>query len=127
MRLHKPFEITSRLLPGLRVADGTLALELSGERPDGKPIWGWYIDIPAGEFYGRDLCGWGGTQNMFGSLLAFLSAAAESYAYHMRTGRDSDNTDLFPAEVVEWAYQNSDELEALRFEIEESGEVLIAD
>ncbi len=53
------------------------------------------------------------------SLVSFLLAAAEGYAYTMRTGRESDNADLFPPAVTEWAYQNQTELECLSIELGE--------
>ena len=52
------------------------------------------------------------------SLLGFLSAAAEAYGYTMRTGRESDNAGLFPAEIAEWAYQNADEISMAAYEYE---------
>lgn len=60
------------------------------------------------------------TQEMLATLLTFLGAAAESYSYRQRTGRNGENEDLFPAPVVEWAYQNSDELSMLAMELEET-------
>lgn len=53
------------------------------------------------------------------SLLSFLTAAAESYRYAMTTGRDGENSDLFPSEVVEWAYQHADELFVAEYELSE--------
>jgi hypothetical protein len=60
------------------------------------------------------------------SLLSFLTAAAESYGYTMRTGRESDNSDLFPAFIVEWAYQNDSEIQSVQcmYEFDRSGESL---
>lgn len=46
------------------------------------------------------------------TLFAFLSAAAEAYRYEMNGGT-SENIDLFPAHVTEWAYQNEDEISLL--------------
>jgi len=46
----------------------------------------------------------------FVAFLSFLSAAAEAYAAGMR-GLESDNGSLFPADVMEWAYINSDAIE----------------
>lgn len=47
------------------------------------------------------------------ALCSFLDAAAESYGHAMRNRTDladTENGDLFPADIVEWAYVNSDEL-----------------
>ena len=57
---------------------------------------------------------------MMASLCSFLGAAAEAYSYAMRTGRESDNADLFSQAVTEWASQNSDELGMIACELEES-------
>jgi hypothetical protein len=58
---------------------------------------------------------------MMGTLLLFLSACGEGVNYGRRTGRTSENADLFPPEVAEWAAGNLGEIDALRFDLEESG------
>lgn len=129
MKLSSPFSIGSRLLPSLAIGDGAISLEYIGES-SGRMTFRWYIDIPAGQFSAADLkSGMQGcsTQEMFGTLLSFLGAAAESYAYGMRTGNPGENADLFPAPVVEWAYQHSDEIGMVQSEIEDSGAELIVD
>jgi hypothetical protein len=128
MLLNKPFEISSRLLPALRIADATISLERAGRTSDGRDRFRYYIDTPAFEHVGDDLnSGVGGcsTQEAFGSLLSFLGACGESVAYARRTGRDSDNADLFPPEVAEWCDQNSDDISMLACELEESPELII--
>jgi hypothetical protein len=47
------------------------------------------------------------------TLASFLGAAAEAYRYEMRRGSTSENSDLFPAHVNEWAYHFEDELSML--------------
>lgn len=47
------------------------------------------------------------------TLLAFLSASAESYR------ADNLEDGLFPQHVIEWAYQNEDEIVSARIELEE--------
>jgi hypothetical protein len=67
----------------------------------------------------RDLrsgCQGGTEREGMASLLSFLTAAAEAYGYTMRTGRESDNSDLFPAFITEWAYQNADEISIASFD-----------
>jgi hypothetical protein len=49
-----------------------------------------------------------------------LDACGESYGYGLRTGQSGENADLFPEQVAEWAYQNSDELSMLACELEEN-------
>jgi hypothetical protein len=113
MEIHAPMIITARLLPGIKIEDGFISLEPTQMRGEhGKPIWKWFVDIPAGEFEGSDLMGWGDHAGMMGDMLAFLEAAAESYP-------DGESADLFPKPVVEWAQQNADEISILRTEIEE--------
>ncbi|MCK0441094.1 hypothetical protein MUG78_16970 [Gordonia alkaliphila] len=48
-------------------------------------------------------------EEAFRTLLAFLSACAESRAY----AGDSENADLFPEDVGAWAEANSDEIAIL--------------
>lgn len=138
MILKAPFEIGSRLIPSIRVGDGILSLECVGCSGN-RLVWRWYVDIPAGEFSAADLSSGcqdtdnaAGTTRAFGSFLAFLSAAAESYAYNLRRWKaqyddETDNASLFPAPVVEWALAHVDEIDSLRFELEESGESFLAD
>lgn len=54
MILTSPFEIGSRLLPSLKVGDGSLSLDYVGNA-DNRMVYRWYADIPAGEFSEADL------------------------------------------------------------------------
>ncbi len=127
MKLHSPFLIGSRLLPSLKVGDGTLSLEFVGVRAN-RCVYRWYVDIPAGEFSKADLTGRADDlQGMFGAFLSFLSASAEAYHYTRQDGAESENSNLFPLAVAEWAVAHSDEIDMLRYELEESGAVLIED
>ena len=123
MKLQSPVEITSRLLPGVRVGGATISIDYSRER-SGRQAYRWYIDLPDGsEHTGDDLSsgvGGGSLQSGLESLLSFLSACGESVNYRDRTGRDGENADLFPAPVAEWAAQNSDELSMLAIELQET-------
>lgn len=102
------------------IGTGTVSVEFLDVDFHGRAVFRWTVSIPAGEFTGDDLrsgCG----VNMeerdgMESLLSFLSAAAEAYSYSQRTGRESDNGDLFPAPVMEWCYQNSGELDCAALE-----------
>jgi hypothetical protein len=126
MKLRDPFSIGSRLLPALKIGDAWLSLEHVGYGQYGKACYRWYIDLPDGsEHSAADLCGHGTTQAMFGTLLSFLGACGEGHSYQSRTGRESENADLFPSAVAEWAYQHSDEIDSLREEIESPDAVLI--
>lgn len=126
MKLQAPFSIGSRLLPSLKIGDGTLSLELVGCQGN-RMVYRWYIDIPAGEFSEADLrsgCQGCTYQEMFGTLLTFLAAAAESLQYQKRTGCESENADLFPIPVVEWASAHSDEISMLQCDIEENADLI---
>ncbi len=125
MKLLPPFLISSRLLPALHVAGAWLSLEHVGYGAYGKAAYRWYIDLDGEEYSAADLCGHEPLQAMFGSLLCFLSACGEGVNYQERTGRDSENADLFPPSVAEWAAANTDELDMLRCEIEETEAELI--
>lgn len=55
---------------------------------------------------------------MLGTLLAFLEVAADAYGYTLRTGRVDRRSDMFEYSVMEWAYDNSDELSMVRYALE---------
>lgn len=128
MVLHSPTAITARLLPGVKIGDAWISIEPTGREKAGRIVWTMYIDFADGtEFSCNDLSTFRhDTQNALASCLSFLSACGEGYGYQLRTGRESDNADMFPANVAEWAYQNSDELSMLSMELEET-EGLIED
>lgn len=124
MILHHPLTITPRLLAGVRVGDAFISIEPTGRRDSaGRTIWR-YIDRGSEEHTGEDLRTHGGRQEALESLLTFLSAAAESYAYTLRTSRRSDNENLFPAMVTEWAHQYSNEISMLAYDLEELGKLI---
>ncbi len=113
MILQQPFLISSRLLPAFAVDGVTVSLERSGYSHDGRDEFTIYFDCDQWEIEETDLrSGVGGcsTAEAFEFLLSFLTAAAESYDYRERTGRDGENEDLFDPRIVEWASHNSDEL-----------------
>ncbi len=113
MVIKPPMIITARLLPGIKIEDGFVSLEPTDKRGEyKKPIWKWFVDIPAGEFEGDDLSGWGDHRVMMATMLTFLGAAAEAYP-------DGENANLFPVPVAEWAQQNSDEISIFAYELEE--------
>lgn len=128
MTLNSPFIITPRLLPGVQVGDGLISIEYARSDRDGRTVYRYHIDIPGHEYSGTDLrsgCQGGSLQDGMESLLTFMGACGESYRYAMRTGRQGENTDLFPPAIAEWCYRHSDELSMLALEIEESETALI--
>jgi hypothetical protein len=128
MLLSDPIVITSRLLPGVKVGDATVSIDYGGTTVDGRQQYLWYVDIDGQEFEGDDLAsgvGGGSLQEGLSSLFSFLSAFAESVDYSARTGRDSENADLFPAGLADWASENSDELSMLSIELEETEGLIV--
>lgn len=132
MKISAPCIITARLMAGVKVGDAFISIGYAGggcER-DGRVRYRWFIDIGDNEYSGDDIrsgCQGGTLQSGLESLLAFLGASAESYAYDIRRGGDGfsgENSDLFPRLVVEWAYQNSDELSMLACELEETANII---
>ena len=128
MTLRDPFKISPRLLPGLFIGGAWVSLEHVGNAGD-RMVYRWYIDLPDGQEHSEaDLksgCQGADLQSMFCTLLAFLGACAESRGYSARTGREGENSDLFPEEVGAWAEEHSDEIDMIRCDIEERGVELI--
>lgn len=127
MILREPFIITPRLMAGLQIGGAFISMGAGPRNSEGRIQYGCFIDLPDGSGHEitdlRSGCQGGNLQEGFASLLGFLGAAAESYHYR---GMDwdnigpDDNATLFPRPVVEWAYQNSDEITMLELEIEET-------
>lgn len=130
MKILAPLIITPRLLPGAKVGGGCISIEYDRKRrgEGGRVRYHYYIDLPKGvEYTGNDLQSGasGGTlQQGLESLVSFLEAAGEAYRYAMYLGRDSENADMFPGNVNEWAYQNSDELSMLQIELQETPDLI---
>lgn len=129
MILHPPFEISSRLMPSLKVGQAVVSLNLSGRTTrEGRDVYECWIDLPDGsEHEVTELhsgCQGGSVQEGFAALLSFLSAAAESRQYRERTGRQGENEDLFPSVIVDWACQYSDEIGMLAIKIEETPKLI---
>jgi hypothetical protein len=123
--LRPPLHIGARLMPALRVSDtSTIHISPTRRDPDGRVVWRYIIedhdhhvlddatDLRSGT--GDDI----DPHQAMATLLAFLTAAAEAYR-HTMNGQCSDNIDLFPPDVTEWAYQHDEELAALALELTE--------
>lgn len=124
MKLNSPFAISPRLAPAVQIGaawlsfvDGHFVLDL----PDGSEYVATDFRFPAGRIAGdsdMDVL-----QEGFAAMLSFLSACAESRAYGLRQYGDAmkgENSDLFPANVGEWAESMSDEIDLLAYELEEN-------
>lgn len=128
MRIYKPAEITPRSLPGVRIGNGWVSIAYS-DRPgdDGRVRYRYYIDYGK-EYTADDLqsgCGGGSLEEGLSCLVNLLSCAGEAYAYEVRTGWKSENTNLFDRDVAEWAYQHSDEISSLLCELDENQELIV--
>lgn len=114
----------SATIDGVRV--GVTYAGMRYEPNDGiRAAYHWQVDLPgnvtgATDLHGPATRGNPGPRSMLTTLLAFLGAAAESYGYDMRHGPgSSENGDLFPPAVTEWAYMHDDELTMLASELDE--------
>ena len=132
MEIRQPLGITSRLLPGVRIGEATISIKYAHVTSDGRQAYRWFIDNGNGhrqDFQGDKLCsgvGGGSLQEGLESLLSFLGAFAEAIAYQERSGQESENADLFPAGLADWATANSDEISSLEYELQDnSGKVII--
>jgi hypothetical protein len=110
--------VASIVIDGIEIAVGAEGLDR-----EGRTVFGYSISGEGVDHHGHDLksgCGSSGREDRDGlaSLLSFLGAAAEAYAYFDRTGFKSDNEGLFPQEIAEWAYQHADEISMAAYEYE---------
>lgn len=122
MRLLKsPFIITSTLSPGLKIGDSTLHLTDVQVAEEGRDRATFLLVTPEFEYQDDKLksgvMGFISTVAAFDAFLSFLEAAAEAEEYEVRTGMKSDNSDLFPAHVMEWALLNKDEISIVHSDI----------
>lgn len=127
MILRHPFEISSRLLPSVRVGGAVVHLGLYKHKGGeyGKHVWEWFVDLPSGEAYcGHDFQGHGSTQSAFADLLGFLGACGEGVNYERRTGCESENAVLFPDAVGEWAAKHVDDLSILESIVEDENNLI---
>ena len=133
MNIHSPGITTSRFCAGVKIGPVTISIEYSPyEGDNGRTRYRYFLDMEGQgeteEYHADDLqsgCQGGNLQGGLESLFALLGAAGEAYACELRTGQESDNFDLFPPWVSEWAYQYSDELSLLAYDMEEGDLVLI--
>lgn len=120
MLIKHPCCICSDLRPGVRISGMEISIDYYGASRDGRTVYEWHIYGDCHDLTGHDLksgVGGGSLQEGLESLLTFLGAFAESYP-------DGENADLFPAELAEWAQQNSDEISMASLELEETPNVI---
>lgn len=124
-RLLPPYDIGPRLMPSVRLSDGSrVSIEAEEITGDGRVRWHYVIDGVDGTelLDGNDMQSGRGdapedVANAFQTLASFLSAWVEALHY----GEASENYDLFPQSLADWAEANADELSML-VETEEEGE-----
>lgn len=134
INIKPPLCITSRLRCGCRIGESEISIAYDGWNDEGRRVYRYWLDLKiddrAIEFYGDDLAngvGGGSLQSGLESLLSFLGACGESYAYAMRHNGKLAETDcgnLFPEDVAEWCYLNSNELGMLSIELQESDNLI---
>ncbi len=125
MQLSYPLKISARLLPAVQIGPAWVSLEYLGER-----CFHWYIDVlkdgKAIEFAGEDFrlpmsAGSGDLSDFYrkamASFLSFLQAFAEAVEYETRSGRKSDNSQLFPAGLRDWAVEFQDDIMLAQLEL----------
>jgi len=111
MTLHPPFQISSRLLPSVKVGNGTISISYLGRLKNGRSSFAYFIDTPEFEYESKDLsAGTSSIQAAMESLLAFL--------------QDHETLLHFPLKVYEWAESNQDELSMMALELEENKELI---
>lgn len=129
LTLDAPMIVTSRLLPGVRVADVTISMQAKDVRRDEtgeRLFWRYVLDGPVGPLYEAEdvSCPWSGVEpdaamyrEMLRTVLSFLSAEADAYRSTMG-GRPPVDGWLFNADIAEWAYLNDDEIANVQFALE---------
>jgi hypothetical protein len=117
MKINEPLIITSRLLPGFRLGGAEVSIGYYGCVGTDRVLYYYAIDIGDVHHEAHDLSGIGGLQRGLECLVSFLGACAEGYRHEMSTGIPSENADLFPPAIAEWAYQNDGELFCLGLDL----------
>lgn len=129
LMIPAPLTISSRLMAAYKV-DGLGTFHIMPLSHDGR--WRYRViidDVDGKELYdGSDLESGVGNDVMLidtlDNLLGFLGAAGDAYEHEMRNGEgSSENGKLFPPAVMEWAYQNRDEIGNAQFMLTWTGEL----
>lgn len=134
MEISSPLCITSRLLPGCRIRGADISIEYSHKLRNGRQVYCWYIDNadPKENYHSYDLesgVGGGSLQEGLESLLDYLRvfAVAKTFEKRMGDGTETENGNLFPAGLAEWAVENADAIVAMRIELQEHPDKLIVE
>jgi hypothetical protein len=101
-----------------KIEDVSLTVRSLGRiDPERRTVYRYTLKGPWGSFSEQDLksgCQGGDLKEGMSSLIAFLSAAGESYPY-------GENAELFPAAISIWAKDHQDDLFGLSLEYENRG------
>lgn len=128
IKVEAPFIIGSRLMAAY-VVEGFATFHIEPmEETDSLygSRWRYHIIVeePGGKVIHEDTdleSGVGNDVMLVDSLdnfLGFMGAAGDAYAFEMRNGEgSSENGNLFPADVMEWCYQNSEDLSMAQFNL----------
>lgn len=133
-----PNEIPSSQEKDLANNGATISITYASNQPGSRTVYSYFIDFDrdiieaetdrAHRFYfGRDLKSGVQGGNLYEgltSLLGFLGAFAEAVAYEHRTGRQSENLDLFPSWMKEWAYLFSEEIATASCDLEQNPDAI---
>lgn len=124
MQLKAPFSIAPNLEAGIQVGHAWVTIDYAARHGIGNATrYKWTIFGQGFEYSGDDLQSGqqgGGLREGMGSLLSFLGAFAEALRHPL-----SENRDLFPAELADWASEHSDEFSMLALEIEETEDCIV--
>lgn len=121
MELRSPVIITPRLLAGLQVGSAFISIEYQGghsKDTKGRQLFTVFFDLGDRE-HEFEVSGFGGLQPALNSAVLFFAACGEGRRFETQTGRSSENSDLFPDWVGQWAEEASDELALYGCELEE--------
>lgn len=125
MIMHPPFIITARLVPGLNIGDTFLNLLGVMNTDEGRQVANLVLDFPDGSTYEDSTLqsgcgGFKGCVELFETYLSFLLACVEGYEYEQHNpGYRSDNSDLFPPHIREWAVDNKLEIENIHCDLQD--------
>lgn len=101
----------------VNIGKARLTVAVDGRTSEGRTVYRYTVCTPSGANYSnndlRSGCQGGDQQEGMFSLLAFLSACAESYP-------DGENADMFPIGIAEWAAANQDEIDSMQCRLEEA-------
>lgn len=129
LSIPHPLHISSRLMAAYKVHglgvfhiepvshNGAWLYHVIIEDVDGKEL---YDDSELESGVGNDVM----LIDTLDNLLGFLGAAGDAYEYDMSNGPgSSENGKLFPPAVMEWAYQNRDEIADAQFMLTWTGDL----